>query len=996
MLILLCFSFFSLSSQGFPPEENFEDLLVKADLTPEKRLADFLTDYLIESPWGGSYYEGPTELDISGEITRADLDIIFRINTIKKIDAEHASFMDNTVPSYAFCADAGLYEIGIVTLEEVVLPASVEIIDSKSFTSCERLSKVNFEQLKSLRKIGMNAFDKCAFLSVYIPGKCTDIAETAFAFNMKLKEIVVDPTNVKYEAESNALYNKAVKALILYPKMAENKSLVVKAGTDSIVASCFMGNEILEMISLPNTLTKIGRSAFEQTTKLKSISIPGSVKVLEALFFNSSIEEVNLGEGIEVIGGSSFTRCNNLKSIVLPKSVKEIGFMAFAECKNLTNVNFQDLSELSLIDSRAFYACKSLEMANLSNSNKLNVIANSSFKDCSSLHSLMLPDGLKIIEAEAFMNCELLDLKIYPSSLTHIGSYAFGNNRSLTTISIGDHVVELGNGVFGNCRNVTDLSVSENNSSYILYENMIMTMDGSAVVYVSPNTSIEELDLSEMKELCDYVLAGNKSIKRVILGSGLTSIGIGAFEDMAQLNSISLSHCAELTNIGSSAFKGAVNLTSVIFPKDDSSKFLEFGESAFEGCSLLEEVTLPAQTGSIGLYLFKDCLKLRKADFSKSKIMSINDAFINCESLSVILLNNKISRFSDNAFKNCKSLESLEIPSSLSYNLNAMPFIGSGIKSFTVSAENRSYSAIGGAVYSKDGSQLVICPPTTMGEYVIPEGVKKIGTKAFAGIHTITKIHLPSTLEKPQYQNIEDSFYEMHGLTSFVAKDDHANLTVLDGAIYSKDKKTLYAYPAGKMDKVITLAPELEVVNRAAFDNNKIVEEIRFPANMKRLGMSFINATGLRKIELPAGFTSMSSSFNGATNLSEVVCHAVTPPSIDTYSFRNTNVTSVYVPKSAVDAYKANKYWGEYTILPIDPLAVDKVHDADMNVLYLDGKVIVEAKDAVQSVNVFNVAGQMIKQSFENSFTLNAPKGVVVVVVKLENGKILTSKLIVR
>lgn len=997
MLILLCFSFLSLSAQGFPPEEDFEDLLIKADLTADKRLADFLTDYKVESPWGGTYYEGPTELDISGEITRADLDVIFMLKTIKKIDAEHASFMDNTVPNYAFCVDAGLYEIGITTLEEIILPVSVEVVDSKAFTSCERLSKVNFAQLKSLRKISMNAFDKCALTSIYIPGKCTEIAENAFAFNLNLKEVIVDPANVRYEAESNALYNKSAKALILYPKMADNKSLIVKAGTDSIIASCFMGHEILEMVSLPNSLTRIGRAAFEDTKKLKSVSIPGSVKVLDALFSASAIESVELGEGIEVIGGSLFTRCNNLKSIVLPKSVKEIGFMAFAECQNLSDVNFQNLSALNMIDSRAFYGCKLLENVDLSNSINLTAITNSSFKDCRSLHTLMLPDGLKVIEAEAFMNCELLDLKKYPSSLTHIGNYAFGNNRSLTTISIGDHVVELGNGVFGNCRNVTDLSVSENNSSYILFENMIMSMDGSSVVYVSPYTSIEELDLSEMKELCDYVLAGNKSIKRVFLGSGLTSIGNGAFEDMAQLETINLSHCSDLTYIGSSSFKGAINLRSVSFPKDDASKFLEIGESAFEGCRLLEEVTLPAQAGSAGLYLFKDCLKLRKADLSKSKITSIPDAFINCESLSVVLLNNKISRFSENAFKNCKALETLEIPASISYNLNAMPFAGSGVKSFTVSADSKAYSALDGAVYSKDGSQLVICPPTTTGVYTVREGVKKIGEKAFSGNDQINKVILPNSLLAPGYQNIVESFHQMHGLNGFEAAENHPNVKIIDGAIYCNQGKILYSYPAGKPDTHITLAPSLETIDRAAFNDNKIVEEIIFPDKLTRINMSFVNLKSLRKIELPASIRYLSTSFDGSANLSEVICHAATPPSIDHYTFRGANINGVYVPEGSVDAYMVDKDWNQFNILPIVPTSVDVITDSQIKIVCNAGNIRIISESAVQEVKAYNMNGQLIKFSTDAAFKLNQPlNSLVILSVLMENGKTVNEKIIIR
>lgn len=981
----------------FPPEEEFPDLLVKADLTAEKRLSDFLTDYLVESMWGGSYYEGPTELDISGEITRADLDVIFQIKTIRKIDAEHASFMDNTVPSYAFCIDAGMYQIGITTLEEVILPVNIKAIDPMSFTGCERLSKVNFEQLNSLSRIGMNAFDKCGFVSIYIPEKCTDMAESAFSYCVNMEQIGVDPKNTKYEAENNALYNKIAKALILYPKMSKATSLVVKAGTDSIIAACFTGNESLEQITLPNTLTKLGRGAFEQMTKLKSIRIPGSVKEIEALFSGSAIENVELGEGVEILGGALFNRCKNLQAITLPKSIKEIGFMAFADCDNLASVNFQDLSSLNLIDDRAFYNCKSLKSVDLSKATALKTIGVSAFKDCASIHTLMLPDGLKSIAYEAFMNCEMLDLKQYPSALTYIGNYAFGNNRSLTTIAIGEYVNFLGNGVFSNCRSVTDLRVNENNVDYVLYENMIMTSDGSAVVYASPETSIEELDLSEMKELGDYVLAGNKSIKRIILGYGLTSIGQGAFEDMTQLESINLSYCTDLSRIGPDAFKGAVKLKSVTFPKDDQSKYLEIGQSAFEGCSLLQEVSLPAQTMSLGVSVFKDCSSLTTVDLSKTNIYAITDAFMNCESLSKLSLNTKINRLGDNTFKNCKSLQSFDIPANVSYNLNAMPFAGSGIKTFTVAATNRAYKAIDGAVYSKDGSQLVICPPTVTGTYTVLEGVKKIAAKSFSGNEKISRVVLPKSLLAPGYQNIEESFHEMHGLTAFEAAEDHSTLKIVDGAIYCNQGKTLFAYPAGKPEAKITLASTTEAIGRAAFNGNKKIEEIVFPDQLARINMSFVNATGLRKIELPASIKSFSSSFDGAVNLSEVICNAVTPPSIDTYTFRNAQVNTVYVPAQSVDAYKADKYWSAYNVLPINPTSVEINKDADLTVTCKDGYVQISSEMQVSEVKAYNLNGQLIKTSVTPNFKLNmSANNLIVISILLENGETVNRKMIVR
>lgn len=997
LIVLLCCSILSLKAQMFPPEGEFEPLLIKADLTPEKRLADFLTEYIVEDWWGDSFYEGPTELDISGLITREDLDVIYKIQTIQKIDAEHASFIDNTVPKYAFCMDGGMFQEGIRSLIEVVLPTNIEVIEAQSFTNCIQLNKINLNQLTSLRKIGANAFDNSNLTSIYIPEKCIDLAETTFLYCMNIESIVVDTKNAKYESESGALYDKQAKALILYPKKSRNKSLIVKAGTDSIIATCFSENEFLENVDLPNSLTKLGRNAFQGTTKLKSIVIPGSIKKLDATFFSSSIESVQLSEGLEVIGESSFYKCSNLRSMILPKTINKIGFLAFGECINLKSVNFEELVSLAFIDDRAFLNCVGLSQVDLSQSSQLSSIGRISFKNCSSIHTLKLPENLTKIANEAFINCELLDLKKYPSSLTYIGDHAFANNSSLTTIEIGELVTYLGNGAFSNCRNVSDLSVSENNTEYVLYENMIMKSDGSAVLYASPNTSLDELDLSEMQELGDYVLAGNKSIKRVILGYNLTSVGVGAFADMPQLEAIDFSHCAQLTKIGANGFKGAVSLKSVLLPKDDASKKLEIGESAFEGCENLKNITFPAQTSSLGMYVFRNCTNLTAVDISKTKVTAIADLFINCVQLSDFKINNKVFRIGENSFNNCKSLTSFEIPNSMTYGLTAAPFAGSGINTFIVEPTHVSYKAINGEVYSKDGSQLIVCPPAKTGVYKVMDGVTRIGAKSFSGNEKITKVVLPASLLKPEYQNIEGSFHEMHGLEAFETIDNHPSIKIIDGAIYCTEGKILYSYPAGKSDPKITLAASTETIVDKAFSSNKKIEEIDFPNKLTEINISFEDAIGLRKIVLPASIKSIRGSFEGAENLTEVICNAINPPGMDLFTFRNTKVNTIYVPGESVEKYKADEEWSAFTILPFDATSIEKNEATDLHITCKDGFVHIVSEIPVTEVKVYNLNGQLIKLSNSPDFNLKISKNSLIVLsVLLENGNTVNRKLIVR
>ncbi|MDR1388665.1 MAG: leucine-rich repeat domain-containing protein [Treponema sp.] len=85
----------------------------------------------------------------------------------------------------------------------------------------------------------------------------------------------------------------------------------IPVGVDSIDEQAFAGCSFLKAVSLPNTLSTIGRRAFFNCVLLETINIPRSLRVIEdGAFFN----------------------CNSLKIIDMPDTVKSIGRRAFSGC----------------------------------------------------------------------------------------------------------------------------------------------------------------------------------------------------------------------------------------------------------------------------------------------------------------------------------------------------------------------------------------------------------------------------------------------------------------------------------------------------------------------------------------------------------------------------------------------------------------------------------------------------------------------------------------
>jgi len=121
------------------------------------------------------------------------------------------------------------------------------------------------------------------------------------------------------------------------------------------------------------------------------------------------------------------------------------------------------------------------------------------------------------------------------------------------------------------------------------------------------------------------------NIKQVIIGDGVTTIGVSAFHGCSSLTSVTIPN--SVTTIGSSAFSGCSSLTSVTIP--NSVTTIEGG--AFYGCSSLTSVTIPNNVTEIGYYAFQSCSSLASVTIGNGVTTIGSAAFYDCKNVKQII-----------------------------------------------------------------------------------------------------------------------------------------------------------------------------------------------------------------------------------------------------------------------------------------------------------------------------------------------------------------------
>lgn len=348
----------------------------------------------------------------------------------------------------------GAFE-GCDDLRYFSVPERLERIGERCFKGCTRLTRIDLP--RNLHHIGKNAMDDSGVTELYIPARC-EIEEHTLGEMPQLQRIDVDRDNSAYSSYDHALYDGSGRQLILFPP-ARTGSCEIPDGVETIGNRAFYKSRLSE-IKLPNTLTRLGRSAFAGCSRLTSLWLPDGVAELPDHVMEdcTSLRSVDLAP-ISLIGESAFRGCSSLQSIKLEGSLTVIAKTAFENCRNLSLVELSP--SIVIIEEKAFHECNALREINLSD---VRHVGKQAFDRSSNLTAVDLHCAT-VVEEKAFYECTSLSHVSLGDALTSIGKEAFRRCKSLVSLSIPGSVSSIGQEALRECSSLRELHLSDGLSS---------------------------------------------------------------------------------------------------------------------------------------------------------------------------------------------------------------------------------------------------------------------------------------------------------------------------------------------------------------------------------------------------------------------------------------------------------------------------------------------------------------------------------------------------
>jgi len=663
------------------------------------------------------------------------------------------------------------------------------------------------------------------------------------------------------------------------------------------------------------------------------------------------------------IGEEAFKDNDNIRSIVIPASVTQINERAFANCSALEEVYFVsktarvktdgtedfsiDWADLSMVYQQAFLNCKKLKKVDLSNV-KTITISDECFAGCSSLSEVVDMPSIGTMHHRAFANCTSLT-KVDLTGLHMSGEYVFVGCTNLATIKTGKFTAigkymfssctglrtrvtlqtpKIGDGAFSGCVNLSGVKFTSHEGEKLSFDIGARAFEDCGKNLNGNFQIVWEGEI--IRSIGERAFAGS-SLKEFGAITGLTSLGADAFAN-TKISTIYVNDTLDIDNlqilgvpfngltlmvVGGTKYKEA---NGVIYNA-------EMTKVLFVNPSVVGEFVLPSNVQEIGKYAFS-ASKVTKVTLSPSVTKIGESAFENSAIRSIDFNGAAITEIPYKAFFGSK-LTAAALPVSVT-KIGESAFEGSALAAFS----GESVTEISNRAFAN-------C--IVLQTIVLPDGVKTMGDRVFAGCTDLTEATLSSLETLGSW-----TFYGATKLNKVVFGADatttgeytFARTPVTEVTLGENVERieTGLFYGCQRLT-AITLPTSVTEIAAEAFNSCGALAQVVGLENVKTIGDRAFYNTALTELRLTnatkIGLGAFASEGrNGAIKPASYT--KITMPVVETigeFAFLSGNQTSVELPAS-VRAIGYGAFAASKNLTTITVAADNAMFFAENNVLY--------------------------------------------------------------
>ena len=432
---------------------------------------------------------------------------------------------------------------------------------------------------------------------------------------------LVIPDNVRGVTRRISRYSDSHIQEIVFPDTVENlpramfeefvrlQSVRLPAGIVEIPEKLFSGCGSLSTITIPESVISIGENAFYICWRLTEITIPQNVTSIGACAFSGcwNLCHVTLPDGLMYIDRGAFKECSKLEEIRIPDGVKTLSWSTFQGCKKLKRIYHSS----DLVWTGEWFDVGGYDVETVTVPEGVEVIGESACWEYAALKELILPKSLERIRYGAFNMCRSLQRIAFSERLKSIEDIAFRECVSLFRLALPTSLTNIGKGAFEECRSLTEVEIPA--SVETIGANAFSGCTGLVRVRVcNPACRIHPTAFKNCHGLTSFVFEGEGRDEILHYAYGFT-IENETLKDYSGLaEEVSVPNCVK--KIGVSAFRKCSHVTRVTL----GDSVTEIGRFAFEGCTSLCEMDIPASVDCIRGALFKDGTASLKITFGGS------------------------------------------------------------------------------------------------------------------------------------------------------------------------------------------------------------------------------------------------------------------------------------------------------------------------------------------------------------------------------------------